>query len=299
MLAGREPDYMASVLFHGLAAVVGAEGVSEPCPSTHRTLGDSMNAACNSMAAGATQSWNGVGGNIDLFVIHNSHLRDTNGSWELALATRKALPESCLVALINGDDHTGPYPEPPFPVDFRFQRELLVDDYSAEPLLLAAPAGWVRCDKERVFDVCFLGAVDNEPRRQVAAMLAEQAGHGMKMFLGSGRLPWPQYMEVLRSSRIAVCPPGAGADTMRMWEALSAGCVVVPTAMPHRRWPPGTIALRHCDIGELAWFLDAVHSGAYVIAPEEHQRTIDMFLKYHTTQARARQFLAHCGFIIE
>lgn len=89
----------------------------------------------------------------------------------------------------------------------------------------------------RPLDWFFAGQLNNAPRRALAAELAE---------MGSGRLlttdtfgsgwPYHRYLRGLASAKVVPCPSGLfTVDTLRLFEALEAGCLpVAEAASPNR-----------------------------------------------------------------
>lgn len=55
-------------------------------------------------------------------------------------------------------------------------------------------------------------------------------------WFGKG-LPPAEYAAVLANTRIAICPPGfISAETIRHWEAMRLGCVVITAPLPENHF---------------------------------------------------------------
>jgi hypothetical protein len=75
-------------------------------------------------------------------------------------------------------------------------------------------------EKTRTFDVSF--NVDNNPQARLACL--EQTGLELEP-----RVPYPEYLRRLASSRFCISPEGNGIDCVRTWEALYVGTIPVVT----------------------------------------------------------------------
>lgn len=50
-------------------------------------------------------------------------------------------------------------------------------------------------------------------------------------------LPQEQYAQTLANTRIAICPPGfASHETIRHWEAMRLGCIIITAPLPDNRF---------------------------------------------------------------
>ena len=89
----------------------------------------------------------------------------------------------------------------------------------------------------RPYDWSFAGQVNHPHRRQCVEVL--RAMHNGYLFESPtfwNGIPRDEYYKVLAQSKVVACPPGAATpDTLRVAEALEAGCIPVADD----RWPPG------------------------------------------------------------
>ncbi|MDZ4860169.1 MAG: glycosyltransferase, partial [Candidatus Hydrogenedentes bacterium] len=109
------------------------------------------------------------------------------------------------------------------------------------------------------------------------------------------------YKQSLADSRIGLSFFGFGFDTVRYWELAAHGCMLL-AERPLVRIPFNFIA------GESANFFDDLPEleqklAHYLAHPDEAQMIATAghshFLKYHTTSARARQFLGRIQMIMK
>jgi len=105
------------------------------------------------------------------------------------------------------------------------------------------PAYLLQCEKEkrpgeRPLNWAYIGQVNNENRRRCVAQL-KMTNHGFlheAPRFWSGGIERDEYYRKLASCKVAPCPTGAATpDTLRVAEALEAGCVPIV----EDRWPPG------------------------------------------------------------
>lgn len=107
--------------------------------------------------------------------------------------------------------------------------------------------------------------------------------------------PPADYARELAASRIGVSLFGKGFDTVRYWELPAHGCLLLsqrlPIVVPHN-FVDGESAVYFESIKDLDEKLDF-----YLAHPDEAERIARAgearFLKHHTSEARARQFLHH------
>lgn len=138
------------------------------------------------------------------------------GDEEQSLPHQQLTHESCAVWLMTpGDDPdcdhfigTGYHPDTP---------DVLA---LASEQALARPLDWA-----------FAGQVTHDARRDCLAALLTMTDRPHQLLSTEGftqGLPRHQYLAMLASAKIAPCPSGpATPDTMRLWEALEAGCLPV------------------------------------------------------------------------
>lgn len=101
-----------------------------------------------------------------------------------------------------------------------------------------APAFLENCKGlPRIFDWSYAGQVNHAHRKQCVEVLRSM--HNGYLFESPtfwNGIPRDEYYKVLSQSKVVACPPGAATpDTLRLAEALEAGCIPVADD----RWPPG------------------------------------------------------------
>lgn len=127
-----------------------------------------------------------------------------------------------------------------------------------------APAYLELCEKEkarRMFNWGFSGQVNNQNRRNCVAQL-KMCLHGyLKETPGFWQgLDRQEYYRLLADCKVAPCPSGAATpDTLRLAEALEAGCVPIaddrwPPFFPRRGFRPGMTGYWEYVLGEKAPF---------------------------------------------
>lgn len=300
-LASKRPDYQSSQLWRGLNEVLGIGNVLDAHSldggwpyylhaDMSRPFGENGNVACERIGQfegsdriSSRFVWQSISNppadgslDADLIVVNYSSWKDT-GSWITANAMLRKFQPGYKLAYICGDDHQGPYPDPPLcegPV-IKFQRELAPDDTSAIPLKWCAPEDWACSSTERPIDFVFCGAVNNAEREAVAEHMGYLAyrGHNVLLAAGDHVLAWRDYMEVLRRSKFAFCPVGAAncKETMRHYEAMASGCASI------RLLDGPEFQIKNYD-------------------PLSPSAVVKTFLEKHTTRVRATELLRACGF---
>lgn len=79
---------------------------------------------------------------------------------------------------------------------------------------------------------------------------------GFTEWFGKG-LPPEEYAEVLRHTKIALCPAGFHSnETIRHWEAMRLGCVIISEPLPPNRYYKGSPIIEISDWRELRPLLD-------------------------------------------
>lgn len=101
-----------------------------------------------------------------------------------------------------------------------------------------APAFLENCKGlKRIFNWSYAGQVNHACRKQCVEVL--RSLHNGYLFESPrfwDGIPRDEYYKVLAQSRVVACPPGAATpDTLRVAEALEAGCIPIADD----RWPPG------------------------------------------------------------
>jgi len=262
-LAGRDPDYLQDAVFHGLVMLLGAGNVVEhpenaryhggvpPDPRVPmlsfdfprvpradlRELVESVDAIViaslrddvvddvrrtlelrrtipTAYVDGADDPYvRGIASHVDLYFKRETLRRS------LRLSTR--MPARRLY-------HRRRYPE-------RWRDPLRRETAVATPrsgAVLPLPFGVVDTGfeprGEKDVDVAFLASPTSPERARVAAELRELERDGAVVHSATAaNLPWPEYMELLSRSRIAVSVRGLGYDTYRYWEIPYAGALLL------------------------------------------------------------------------
>lgn len=299
-VASRSPDYQSASIFRGLNEILGIGSVLDThgldrCVwpyYLHEDMdppaGETGNTACEAIGqmpgTGVATRWAWGARrepfaffDADLVVLNYSSWKDTQ-SWATAEAVLSRIKPGYKLAYVCGDDHVGGYPELP-PISsgasaiYRFHREGSPRD--SVRLGFAAPADWSCPSTDRPIDAIFAGAVNNDARRRAVGILGRLATeHWHRIIIATGErpLPWGLYMELLRRSKLAMCPVGAAncRDTMRHHEAAASGCTVVDA--------------EDVTVNDLFSAMKA----------HDPVANAERFLKTGTTAVRARQLLDAC-----
>lgn len=179
------------------------------------------------------------------------------------------------------------------PFDLIFKRELLSGiayDHQAWPLPFSYPEILIPKDRPSVQKNTFFWAGKrNDGLRQLYLRYLEKR-YGRRL---NQQFDQETYRSILKSSLIGLSFFGCGFDTVRYWE-LPANRVMLlserlPIQIPHN-FVDGESAVFFDDLSDLEAKLDFYlnhPNEAKRIAAEGHKH----YLRYHTTTARARQFL--------
>jgi hypothetical protein len=262
-LAGREPDYLQDAVYHGLVTLLGADTVLEypenpryhgggpPDPTVPMLSFDFPRASTPDLRE--LVKWAEA-------VVIASLREDVVDDVRRVLELRGATP----TAFVDGEDH--PYVRGiASRVDVYFKRETLrralvlrarmpmrrvyhrrrYPEWWSDPLrreiavasagsraVVPLPFGIVETgfepSGERDIDVAFLASPTSPERAEVAAGLRELERDGaVVQSATAASLPWPEYIELLARSRIAVSVRGLGYDTYRYWEIPYAGALLL------------------------------------------------------------------------
>jgi hypothetical protein len=298
------PHYGLDVLYDGLCTVLGDDRVVDfPWKSTlHGAVPRKLvNYPC-------TFNRRGTASKLDALV---EELR--NGSFDLILlgdveqhvgveAIRSILDTAPKLPLFVVDEQDDPLNNLPDTlaflgresVDGYFKREMLAcHDYgiTARPLPFAyadskvpRELNWVR--EEPLF---WAGHRQFGLRRVYVERVEQRLGRSFDR-----KYTQQEYTDALQHCRIGLNLFGFGYDTVRYWELAAHGCMILSERLP--------IRIPHNFVNdESAVFFDDLpdmeEKFAYYLAhPEEAEqiarRGHDLFKKYHTASARARQLLA-------
>jgi hypothetical protein len=146
---------------------------------------------------------------------------------------------------------------------------------------------------ETVYDIALIGLPTSPERAKVAQQLRAIPGAGYRVYLGpeSGtRIPWPEYMRIMASSRIGVSVQGLGYDTYRYWEIPYAGALLL--AETPQIVIPGNFAPDHEAVFApltrlVARARQLLETDTTTIAARGRER----LLREHTTVQRAQSVL--------
>ncbi len=233
---------------------------------------------------------------FDLLVINCCFNREHDWHYPATLAHR--LSPGGKVAFIEGWDGANELDTPQMPVDAVFRRELdpsFSYPYEPIPLSMAAPEHWLdEANVDPFLDV--LCAITSHPGHQLRWDCLRQIFATAKRHnsLVTNFLHQPKYFDLLARSRICICPHGAAmSDCVRTWEASSRGSIPLFVAYPP--WKRSEPWFDH----DTAFFCGAPDEIPLVLddalcrdlAPMR-RRLLDFVREYHTTRARALQFLS-------
>lgn len=238
---------------------------------------------------------------FDLVVVASPRRNNTRAAKRLCdLVGRSRMP---TIVLCDGEDYS----------DMRwdlcdllaphvyFKRELLPGvemkrTVRVEPLPFASPIPAAE-PKPKDIDVLFLGGGSWGSRVTVCGVLERELGGGFHGGIGR-HLSYPDYLDAINRSRIAVSVRGFGHDTLRFWEIPSFETMMVCDRLPIRKPEP---------------FEDGVHA-AYFDGPADLVGVVRQALsdadrreriakagnahlrRHHTARERARQMLRAAGY---
>jgi len=296
-----QPDYLASCLWDGLQEVLGAENVRDAghTPDFHSHQMETPNQRLCSSRVGYHAT--SVEQDVDLMVLNACFTNTFDWHWAWKMQNR--LKPGGKIAYVEGWDRADQIQDPnqmsnpPFLVDAVFRREIdpnVAYPYRPYHLDFAAPARWFLTTKQlgmkRDIDVYFAGHCPTHAVR--VAMMKEVASlafrRDLTFVLGNGHPFIPeQHFNLLRRSRIALCPVGVeNSSTLRTYEALACGAVPLFIGSPLRvrsgpDYEDGTYgACQHAS--ELLPLIDTL-----LHLPEVRPCAEGL----HTTAARARRLL--------
>lgn len=322
-LAGAEPDYLSAMLFRGFVEFLGANRVFDVAPSYYLHFDDDSNSSrlCRNITCEEIGRCDGLigllrNGELDprilanetdriVFVLHNSHLRDTAGSWVRAQEIYESLPQSAKVVYIIGDDHCGPYAMVPFMVSVVFQREIdpqRPEAITSQPLPFGCLPSWLPDvpSTDRPIDVFYAGSPTDSNRCSMPHKMARLADAGLSVVCGTGKgMPRSVYMEMLRHSKMAICPTGGGncSDTLRNWEAIAAGALPIFPSHPNR--VRGGFGLESVlDFHSMTWenLVERLTHMRHSVDWTRVVRELSCLARVNTTTERARRVLQYVGY---
>lgn len=303
----KRGDYISSVLWDGLIEVLGTENVKDAAHSSHLhpipgedSTGDpQLNIGRNPKA---TDNYlQDTEGNFDLMVIIDAVLCDF--SWEWVDSLRSRLHPGAKVVFANGLDPADNEPIPPFPVDATFRREIdprISYKVKPSPLLMAAPSRWFHKagleDSARSFDVFYSGYPASPVRwESVSKMFQTKKRHQSIGSTGSA-IPYRVFFDLLRRSKLGLCPPGAGSDCIRQWEVIACGAIPIMVGHPPRIRDPwfSEDEIFTCSVDDLPATIDRALSEDLTA---RRIRLTEKALAHHTTEARAKTMLRAVGLL--
>jgi hypothetical protein len=259
-LSNPSPDYLQDALYHGLTELLGTENVVD-FPSNPQYHGESRDDRFSMLAFSfphrpAAELGDAVR-NADAIVI-GSLREQVRPHVEAVLALRSRPP----TVFLDGEDD--PYIRRVIrSVDRYFKREVLESatrlrlrmplrrvwharrlPESGSPLtreikvatarargIAPLPFGVVDVggapSTEKDYDVAFAGGTQNPSRALVTDLAARLAREGYRVFNPVRAVPWTEYLEALRRTRIGIAARGLGFDTYRYWEVPYAGALLV------------------------------------------------------------------------
>lgn len=326
VVSSKHRDMLALTLWDGLQQVLGEANVVDAVgsPSLRRSSAldylavhgeDSeshrhLNTAFTCQELGATRegrTWDAAGEeDFDLVVVHSCFGDDSD--WQEARDLLAHLGDGGKVAWVDGADDSRHVVERPFGSDAVFRKEIAPGRTypygdSLYHLGFAAPERWfagteVR-EGARDIDVLFVGSVesDGSPRWEMCSKVF-QCRRRHKAVVASVGMGWPNYTALLRRAKFALCPSAAaGADSLRTYEAVSAGAIPVFVSYPPRcrdPWFPPEVSVTVQDVNSLPGVLDSCLDG-HDLAPMR-RKLREWALEHHTTRARALKVLTTLGF---
>lgn len=145
------------------------------------------------------------------------------------------------------------------------------------------------------YDVCFFatGGKSNPFRARFAKLLTDYCLiHGYKAYVNlSKRLPYEQYTQIIRQSRVALSLRGLGWDTVRYWDIPSLGTCLFSEYLPieiKNNFVEGKEAVFFKDFGDFAKKFEWVLNDNWQSIARNGKRK---FEHYHTPGHRAEYLL--------
>jgi len=145
-----------------------------------------------------------------------------------------------------------------------------------------------------VWDVACLYRPTNPQRAKIGERIREAFPNSVV-----GQKPHSEYLETIGSSLFSVALPGAGEDTLRHWEIPSQGSVLCKpksSIIVNNDFTGGVNCIEFEDAEDLVIQIKSYLNGPHGLYNKLRDSCYQHFLKYHTTKARASEFLNHCGF---
>lgn len=198
-------------------------------------------------------------------------------------------------------------PEIYFLREYRYKREYPINVY---PLPFSWSGPFEKVESERPIDVFFVSS-DNHPLRnrfvEILGQVAASSSYNLNIvtfclpsvqFYDQFKLTWDQYFEKLKKSKIGVSVQGFGYDSIRFYETIAAGAMLIAddTTLDI---PNPFIHGRHCYyVSENTLY----HAISHYVFNNDLRLEIakegqNHLKKFHITKERARYFLhivCHC-----
>ena len=146
-----------------------------------------------------------------------------------------------------------------------------------------------------VWDVACLYRPTNPQRAEFASAISKAFDSSVV-----GQKPHSEYLETIGSSLFSVALAGAGEDTLRHWEIPSQGSVLCKpksSIVVNNDFTGGVNCIEFENTEDLVTQIKSyLNSSDHSVYNTLRNNCYQHFLKYHTTEARAREFLNLCGF---
>jgi hypothetical protein len=297
----KAADYISSVLWDGLCEVLGPQNVYDAIhsPQLHPVKGEDSNRDPNTAVGrhpGAIANYLRDENGFEIMVMNAAFFRE--GSMGQAERFRALCRQDAAMIYVNGDDGTDWGVTPPWPIDAFFRREMVPGfpyPGNTHPITMAAPRRWfVEMPVERDIDFLHAGWYMAHPARwQIAQKMFSTQRRHHSLCATQSIIPYSYWFSMLRRTKFCICPPGAGSDCLRQWEALACGAIPIFVDHPDRLGdlhPQGTITIK--DVDELPALMDTLMDRVLGYDMTGDRRAMwENALAKHTTAARARQVL--------
>ena len=144
-----------------------------------------------------------------------------------------------------------------------------------------------------VWDVSCLYRPTNSQRAGFAAAISEAFDNSVV-----GAKPHKEYLETIGASLFSVALPGAGQDTLRHWEIPAQGTVLCKpksSIIVNNDFTGGENCIEFENVEDLISQVKYYLNSSHDVYNKLRENCYSHFLKYHTTVARASEFLNKCG----
>ncbi len=300
LFAAPQQGYTEELLLYGLTEVLGTQVVDYP--RMDHLWGPPKTGGLYSALSGllhgqdepnrAKLQQRVADGEFDLLVV-------SNRSWQhIPQAAYQKIP--CI--FVDGeDDADHVYASQADSLGFRlyFKRECYIEDDH----IRALPFSYPEClsfapSPDRPLDVFGIYGVNHWPREQVVWALQKE--HPNVRLMDINKRVWAtnaEYLDMLRQSKIGIDVRGFGWGTLRHWEIVANGCLLFRQRLPiyvPNDYEDGVDCFEFATIIGLSQCLRYYCGDGVVQSMSMRERSFARYLRYHTTKARAEQFLAAC-----